>query len=96
LTSIDALTYDIDQRRYTRFDDRTERRNLMNEQGIAWMIAGGTHADPSPDERRAAALRTAMARLDRPHGGLRERLAAVVTGRASGRAQAVSTDCCPA
>lgn len=68
----------------------------MNEQGIAWMIAGGTHADPSPEERRDAALRVVLARIDRPRAGLRERLAAVVTGRASGQAQAVSSDCCPA
>jgi hypothetical protein len=95
LTSIDGrlrISTNVD----TLIDRTIDAEEPMNEQGIAWMIAGGTHADPSPEERRDAALRLALARLDRPHDGLFERLAAVVTGRAQGRTQAVSTDRCPA
>ncbi len=67
----------------------------MNEQGIAWMIAGGTH-DDSPEERRQRAHRQALAASQPERAGLRERLTSLITGRASGPAAAVSTDCCPA
>ena len=67
----------------------------MNEQGIAWMIAGGTH-DDSPEERRQRAQRRALAASQPERSGLRERLAGLITGRASRSAAAVSSDCCPA
>jgi hypothetical protein len=67
----------------------------VNEQGIAWMIAGGTH-DDSPEELRQRAQRRALADSQPQRAGLRERLTGLITGRASGPAAAVSTDCCPA
>ncbi len=67
----------------------------MNEQGIAWMIAGGSH-DPSPEDLRQREQRSVLRASQAGRPGVRERLAAIVTGRASGSAAAVSTDCCPA
>ncbi|MGH2474469.1 MAG: hypothetical protein ACRDIL_04330 [Candidatus Limnocylindrales bacterium] len=67
----------------------------MNEQGIAWMIAGGDH-DPSPEDLRQREQRRALASSQRPRPRLHERLTAVITGRTSGPAAATSTHSCPA
>jgi hypothetical protein len=47
----------------------------MNEQGIAWMVAGGHH-DPSPEELRYRALRRALSETRPARPTLRERIAA--------------------
>lgn len=68
----------------------------MQEQGIAWMIAGGTH-DDSPEERRQRALRAELSR-SRPHRPWRERLATAIAGRQlpSVTTTTIATDCCAA
>ena len=73
----------------------------MNDNGIAWMIAGGVHAE-SAEDRRQRLHRIAIAH-SRPARGdtivrLRERIAAIVAPRSVVRAEtgSLSTDCCPA
>ena len=67
----------------------------MQENGIAWMIAGGVRA-VSAEDRRQRLHRLALAESKPPRGAtlaqLRRRIAAIVGGD-SGQ---VSTDCCPA
>lgn len=49
----------------------------MNEQGIAWMVAGSDH-DPSPEELRYRALRRSLAESRPARSALRERIAAAL------------------
>lgn len=67
----------------------------MNEQGIAWMIAGGSH-DPSPEEIRQRALRRALADSRPVRPGLRQRFAEAIGGRQPAGAVTLATDCCAA
>jgi hypothetical protein len=67
----------------------------MNEQGIAWIIAGSTH-DLSPEERRQRALRRELA-LSRPHrASIRERFATAVSSRIAAAATTTQPQCCAA
>jgi hypothetical protein len=68
----------------------------MQENGIAWMIAGGVRA-VSAEDRRQRLHRMALAQSKPPRGAalaqLRQRIAAIVGG---GSQLQISTDCCPA
>ena len=71
---------------------------MLNDNGIAWMIAGGVR-DESRDDQRQILHRIAFAE-SRPSKAnvLRTRIAAIVGRRADaldGHAT-MSTDCCPA
>ncbi len=66
----------------------------MQEQGIAWMIAGGTHAE-SPEERRQRSQLGEL-RRSRPRSPWRDRLAAAISGHAITTPTSSATDCCPA
>ena len=73
----------------------------MNDNGIAWMIAGGVRAESAEDQRQRL-HRVAIAHSSEARGDtlrrLRERIGAVIGARSLGAAQsgALSGDCCPA
>jgi hypothetical protein len=73
----------------------------MNDNGIAWMIAGGVHAECDED-RRQRLHRVAIAHSNASRGHtivrLRERIAAMVAPRLVARTDtgSLSADCCPA
>lgn len=73
----------------------------MNDQGIAWMIAGGVRAE-SAEDRRQRLHRLEIANSADPRmytlPRLRERIAAIVGGSpaASTDNATLSADCCPA
>ncbi len=73
----------------------------MEDNGIAWMIAGGVRAESLEDQRQRQ-QRNDLAHLT-PHRSdtllqLRGRIAAIVSGRPVGRVagDSLSADCCPA
>jgi hypothetical protein len=70
---------------------------MLNDNGIAWMIAGGTR-DQTRDDQRQLLHRLALAESTPSRGdALRRRIAAIVGGRAEGSAaMTLATDCCPA
>jgi len=67
----------------------------MESNGIAWMIAGGVHAE-SAEDRRQRRQRVELAHSAPAQGDtfdqIRQRIAAVV----GGRSQSMSPDCCAA
>jgi len=71
---------------------------MLNDNGIAWMIAGGMRAETRDDQRqllhRLALASSTPSRAD----GLRRRIAGIVGVHAQApiAAGAMSTDCCPA
>ena len=71
---------------------------MLNDNGIAWMIAGGARDETRDDQRqllhRVALANTAPSRAD----ALRRRIAGIVGVRAQARSAlgAMSTDCCAA
>jgi hypothetical protein len=71
---------------------------MLNDNGIAWMIAGGMREETRDDQRqllhRLALADSTPSRTD----ALRRRIAGIVGVRAEGRSAlgAMSTDCCPA
>jgi hypothetical protein len=71
---------------------------MLNDNGIAWMIAGGMREETRDDQRqllhRLALANSTPSRAD----ALRRRIAGIVGVRAEGRSDlgAMSTDCCPA
>ena len=69
---------------------------MINDNGIAWMIAGRLH-DESLDDRRQLMHRIALAE-SRPSraDALRRRIAGIVGVRAERPAASLATDCCPA
>ena len=71
----------------------------VNENGIAWMIAGGVRADSAEDRRqrlhRAEIARAAAARSD-VLLRLRVRVAAMIDPRIDPHPTVGSADCCPA
>ena len=71
----------------------------VNENGIAWMIAGGVRAD-SAEDRRQRLHRAEIAHAAAPRGDvllrLRQRVAAMIDPRIDARPAVVSADCCPA
>jgi hypothetical protein len=71
----------------------------VNENGIAWMIAGGVRAD-SAEDRRQRLHRTEIAHSAVSRGDvllrLRGRVAAMIDPRIDPRPTVVSADCCPA
>lgn len=73
----------------------------MNDNGIAWMIAGGVHAQSAEDQRQRQ-HRVAIAQDPAPRGDtllrLRARVAAIVGSRSVAHADngTLSADCCPA
>ena len=71
---------------------------MLNDNGIAWMIAGGVR-DETRDDQRQLMHRIALAEStpSRAHA-LRRRIAGIVGVRADapGATAAMSTDCCPA
>lgn len=68
----------------------------MNEQGIAWMVAGGHH-DPSPEESRDREHFRALQASRPARPAIRERLAAMIAGGpAAGRVDTSTLDCCAA
>jgi hypothetical protein len=95
LTSIDkagTISTDVDIHRRCWKSEGDE----MNEQGIAWMVAGGHH-DDSPEEVRYRELRRALLAGRPPKPAFRERLAAVFAGRPTAdRVEAFTVDCCAA
>src|SRR5687768_957387 len=85
----------IDISRYTTAPRRT--RDMLNDNGIAWMIAGGLR-DETRDDQRQLQHRLALAdgTSSRPDA-LRRRIAAIVGGRAMpGAVPTLSADCCAA
>ena len=72
----------------------------MNENGIAWMIAGGVHAQSAEDQRQRQ-HRVAIAESSKARGDtllrLRERIGAIVGARSLRAADSgtLSADCCP-
>ena len=68
----------------------------MNEQGIAWMVAGGHH-DPSPEELRYRDHRKALVASRPPRPALRDRIAALIAGQLlTERTNTLALDCCVA
>jgi len=70
---------------------------MLNDNGIAWMIAGGLR-DETRDDQRQLQHRLALAdgTSSRPDA-LRRRIAAIVGGRAMpGAVPTLSADCCAA
>jgi hypothetical protein len=73
----------------------------MNDNGIAWMIAGGVRAESAEDQRQRL-HRVAIAEGTTSQGDtilrLRERIAAMVAPRSVSRTDSgsLSPDCCPA
>ena len=69
---------------------------MLNDNGIAWMIAGGVREDTHYDQRqllhRIALAESTPSRAE----ALRRRIAGIVGIRAEGPAASLSTDCCPA
>lgn len=71
---------------------------MLNDNGIAWMIAGGVREETRDDQRqllhRIALAESAPSRAD----GLRRRIAGIVGVRAEAplATGSLSTDCCPA
>ena len=69
---------------------------MLNDNGIAWMIAGGLRDETLDDQRqnlhRIALAESRPSRID----VLRRRIAGIVGERAEGPAATLSTDCCPA
>ena len=69
---------------------------MLNDNGIAWMIAGGVRNETLDDQRqvlhRIALAESTPSRAD----ALRRRIAGIVGVRAEGPAATLSTDCCPA
>ena len=71
----------------------------MNEQGIAWMIAGGVRAE-SGEGQRQRIHRLAIANSNASTGGtlhgLRQRIDAVVGSVRRTDSPTLTADCCPA
>ncbi len=72
----------------------------MNDQGIAWMIAGGARHD-SPEDRRMRTHRIAIAESRSSRGDvwprLQQRVAGVIARRTMERQPvALTADCCTA
>ena len=71
---------------------------MLNDNGIAWMIAGGAREETRDDQRqllhRLALAESTPSRAD----ALRRRIAGIVGVRAEAPTAlgALSTDCCPA
>jgi hypothetical protein len=69
---------------------------MINDNGIAWMIAGGLHDDAIADQRqilhRIALAESTPSRTD----ALRRRIAGMVGSRTEPPVATVSTVCCPA
>lgn len=71
---------------------------MLNDNGIAWMIAGGAREETRDDQRqllhRLALANSTPSRAD----GLRRWIAEIVGTRAEAPSAlvAMSTDCCPA
>ena len=70
---------------------------MLNDNGIAWMIAGGVRDETRDDQRqllhRIALSESTPSRAD----ALRRRIAGIVGGRAEvPSAVSLATDCCPA
>ena len=70
---------------------------MLNDNGIAWMIAGGARDQGSDDQRqlqhRLALAQSTPSRAD----ALRRRIASIVGSRPQGSAAVgLATDCCPA
>jgi hypothetical protein len=68
----------------------------MNEQGIAWMVAGGHH-DSSPEETRYREQSRALRANRRAVPTLGERLAALIAGQQPAwQPETSAVDCCAA
>ena len=69
---------------------------MLNDNGIAWMIAGGVREETLDDQRqllhRIALAESTPSRAD----ALRRRIAGIVGVRAEEPAASLSMDCCPA
>ena len=72
----------------------------MNDNGIAWMIAGGVRAESAEDQRQRLhrVELTHSPAVGEPHPRLRERIAAIVGAPSAARAESgtLAADCCPA
>ena len=70
---------------------------MLNDNGIAWMISGGTRAE-TRDDHRQVLHRLALAESTPSVGDLlRRRIAVIVAGRLEAPARiALAPDCCPA
>jgi hypothetical protein len=70
---------------------------MLNDNGIAWMIAGGVR-DESREDQRQLQHRLALAQSTPPLAdALRRRFASIVGNRPQGAAAVgLATDCCPA
>jgi hypothetical protein len=75
-----------------------ETTEMINDNGIAWMIAGGAR-EFTRDDQRQVLHRIALSEStpSRAHA-LRKRIAGIVGGRAEvpSAIGSLSTDCCPA
>ena len=69
---------------------------MINDNGIAWMIAGGLHDDAMADQRqilhRIALAESTPSRTQ----ALRRRIAGMVGGRTETPVATIATACCPA
>ena len=69
---------------------------MLNDNGIAWMIAGGLH-DETLDDRRQRTHRIALAESTPSRTeALRRRIAGMVGSRTDSPVATISTACCPA
>lgn len=70
---------------------------MLNDNGIAWMIAGGLREQTREDERQLLHRLALADGTPSRAGALRRRIAGIVGVRAAApRAMALATDCCPA
>ena len=69
---------------------------MINDNGIAWMIAGGLHDEAIADQRqilhRIAVAESTPSRAD----ALRQRIAGILGIRTEAPVATISTACCPA
>jgi len=69
---------------------------MLNDNGIAWLIAGGVR-DETVDDQRQVLHRNALAQSTPSRAdALRRRIAGIVGVRDDGSAATLAADCCPA
>ena len=70
---------------------------MLNDNGIAWMIAGGVREETRDDHRQLLRRLALAERRPSRADALRRRIAGIVGIRPEGSpALALATDCCPA
>jgi len=70
---------------------------MLNDNGIAWMIAGGLGEDTREDQRQLQHRIALAESTPSRSGALRRRVAGIVGLRADAPAtRSLATDCCPA